>query len=184
MNPLASWNISHVSNHKVWYKFKKELILFILLFSGTFWKHWGGGYCRWQSTPYPGSHLDHYFALPNSRHCRWSGMFLQSFSKYKSWPECSTCGSFFVLIGSIDPYMFWGDFYFLSNLREVFWVVLLFCINYLHNLDASITSSVKRFFWWAILFFFLWTQDEEDEDSEKKSAKDALLLWCQRKTAG
>ncbi|KAL1131760.1 hypothetical protein AAG570_011373 [Ranatra chinensis] len=39
--------------------------------------------------------------------------------------------------------------------------------------------------WTIILRFQIQEiEDEENESSEKKSAKDALLLWCQRKTNG
>lgn len=38
--------------------------------------------------------------------------------------------------------------------------------------------------WTVILRFQIQDIEVEDESSEKKSAKAALLLWCQRKTAG
>ena len=38
--------------------------------------------------------------------------------------------------------------------------------------------------WTVILRFQIQDIEVEDESSERKSAKEALLLWCQRKTAG
>ena len=38
--------------------------------------------------------------------------------------------------------------------------------------------------WTMILRFEIEDIELEDESSERKSAKEALLLWCQRKTAG
>jgi hypothetical protein len=48
--------------------------------------------------------------------------------------------------------------------------------------DSRVTFMTSSSTYFNDFFsFFFYFQDEDNESSEKKSAKDALLLWCQRK---
>ena len=76
---------------------------------------------------------------------------------YVIWPECCLCA-----------------------------VVLTEC-TLIPSLSSMITSDLKLIPWLMLIFAHLQIQDitiKEADDSETRSAKDALLLWCQMKTAG